>query len=172
MILSGHDSVCLPRVSPIPRYVSFRRFVAAWRTTSTIAVQRNERHKKDPHQPPSSDGHLCGYSRSLSAAIAGQTGRAGVLLSGHEEGGLALDAFVRVRSWEIVQVSPGLCLGDWPTAHRYDVAMLPDLLDLAELLVGTQRRQTGSARVSSGPGRAPCTGYPGTVYWAAPSLLP
>jgi hypothetical protein len=29
----------------------------------------------------------------------------------------------------------------WPTAHRYEVAMLPDQLDLAGPLVGNQRRQ-------------------------------
>ena len=50
-------------------------------------------------------------------------------------------AACRVRSWELVQVSSGPCLGDWPAAHRYDVAMLPDQLDPVGPLVGNQRRQ-------------------------------
>ena len=61
----------------------------------------------------------------LEPAIAGQAGRAGFL------GG----------DWELVQVSSGLCLGDWPTAHRYEVAVLPDQPDLVGPLVGNQRRQ-------------------------------
>src|ERR1017187_2276209 len=48
---------------------------------------------------------------------------------------------VQARSWKLVHVCPGLCLGDWPARHSNGVAVFLDQFYLVEPLIWNQRGQ-------------------------------
>src|ERR1035438_8512919 len=48
---------------------------------------------------------------------------------------------VQARSWKLVHVCPGLCLGDWPARHSNGVDVFLDQFYLVEPLIWNQRGQ-------------------------------
>src|ERR1035437_3382361 len=48
---------------------------------------------------------------------------------------------VQARSWKLVHVCAGLCLGDWPARHSNGVAVFLDQFYLVEPLIWNQRGQ-------------------------------
>ena len=56
---------------------------------------------------------------------------------------------VQARSWKLVQVCPGLCLGDWPARHSNGVAVFLDQFYLVDPLIWNQRGRTSFPSVQS-----------------------